>query len=94
MKLTDAQALLFWQQYDYWLNVEGSTEENSQQFSWFTLSVVCVELGIDCASGDYAAFPGHSWNLAGSENIPTLKLGTRFPEWASKTCNHLPASSC
>ena len=34
MKLTDAQALLFWQQYDYWLNVEGATEEKSQQYAW------------------------------------------------------------
>ena len=34
MKLTDAQALLFWQQYDYWLNVEGATEERSQQYGW------------------------------------------------------------
>ena len=32
--LTDAQALLFWQQYDYWLNVEGATEEKSQQYAW------------------------------------------------------------
>jgi hypothetical protein len=31
--LTDAQALLFWQ-YDYWLNVEGATEEKSQQYAW------------------------------------------------------------
>ena len=34
MKLTDAQALLFWQQYDYWLNVEGATEEKGQQYAW------------------------------------------------------------
>ena len=32
--LNDAQALLFWQQYDYWLNVEGSTEEKSQEYAW------------------------------------------------------------
>jgi hypothetical protein len=34
VKLTDAQALLFWQQYDYWLNVEGATEEKSQEYAW------------------------------------------------------------
>jgi len=34
LKLTDAQALLFWQQYDYWLNVEGATEEKGQQYAW------------------------------------------------------------
>jgi hypothetical protein len=32
--LNDTQALLFWQQYDYWLNVEGSTEEKSQEYAW------------------------------------------------------------
>jgi len=34
VKLTDTQALLFWQQYDYWLNVEGATEEKGQQYAW------------------------------------------------------------
>jgi len=35
VKLTDAQALLFWQQYDYWLNVEGATGE-PMRFENFT----------------------------------------------------------
>ena len=26
--------MLFWQQYDYWLNVEGATEEKGQQYAW------------------------------------------------------------
>jgi hypothetical protein len=34
VKLTDPQALLFLQQFDYWLNVEGATEEKSQQYAW------------------------------------------------------------
>jgi hypothetical protein len=34
VKLTSLQALLFWQQNDYWLNVEGATEEKSQQYAW------------------------------------------------------------